>query len=192
MILPEYLEKEAKKYCKILNIPLVNGKIKGRENQRRVQEFIINRLKGDRMATKRIEEENKGNLNVVFKKLSSFVKIGSPIEEFIVEGIIKYGLGDYCKSQYKIGTKIVDFAFPIANLVVECDGKEYHFSDKLQIIKDQERDKYLARRHWKVLHIEGLAIRRNIRLCVEKIVEELKPYLSSKNMANLNKEILGG
>ena len=86
------------------------------------------------------------------------------------------GLGKHLRTQFNIGSKRVDFAFPIAKLVVEADGKEYHRANQRQLDRDMQRDKYLARKGWRVLHIEGLAIRRNLGLCLEKIKEQLKPY----------------
>lgn len=91
--------------------------------------------------------------------------------------MVKAGLDIHCKPQFEIGTKRVDIAFPIAKLVVECDGKEFHHDNQDQIDRDQKRDIYLAKKGWRVLHIEGLAIRRNIDLCVEKIKEQLRPYI---------------
>jgi len=77
------------------------------------------------------------------------------------------------EKQYSIGTKVVDFAFQEQKLVVECDGYKWHKQDKEQIERDIERDKYLARKGWRVLHFSGVQIRRNIEGCINEIKEAL-------------------
>ena len=77
------------------------------------------------------------------------------------------------EEQYKIGTKRVDFAYPNQRLVIECDGYKWHRQDKEQIERDIERDKYLARKGWRVLHFSGVQIRRNIKGCINEIKEAL-------------------
>ena len=63
----------------------------------------------------------------------------------------------------------MDFAYPEQKLAVECDGYKWHKQDKEQIEKDIERDKYLAKKGWRVLHFSGVQIRRNIKECINEI-----------------------
>ena len=177
MIYPDYLAEEVEKYCKICNIPLCSGAIpKNRLHE--VKEFIAARMKKDRLATRRIEEKKRFRVKgEALRKWLEENTTTSPIEEYLEMGLKNEGLSKYFKRQHPIGTKTVDFACEKAHLVVECDGKAYHHTDQEQIERDQERDKYLARKGWRVLHIEGLAIRRNIKLCTGKIQEAINPFL---------------
>ncbi len=172
MILPKYLEKELKKFCEIKNISMINGKIPS-QNILQVQDFINERMKKDRAITKRTEENKKLHISSILTRIMDGKEPEITIEDYMKDALIKADLFKDCKPQYEIGTKRVDFAFPDARLVVECDGREYHFTEAWQIERDQKRDKYLARKGWRVLHIEGLAIRRNIGLCIEKIKKAL-------------------
>jgi very-short-patch-repair endonuclease len=180
MIIPDYLLEEVKKYCDIRNIQLIKNQVPSK-NTREIEDFINNRMRKDRYMTRKQEEESKllvrSGVDVVLSQIMKY-KIESPIEEYLRDALAKEDLLKYFKSQHHIGTKIVDFACPLASLVVECDGKEYHHQNQLQIDRDFERDKYLARKGWKVLHLEGLAIRRNIKLCMDKIKDILKLYIN--------------
>ena len=147
--------------------------------QKDIHDFIRNRLEKERKINREIEAFNKFKVRTTLGKILKRLQVESPIEEILRNALLMAGLGKHLRTQFKIGAKRVDFAFPIARLAVEADGKEYHRADILQLEKDLERDKYLARRGWRVLHIEGLAIRRNIQLCVEKIKEELGEKVAS-------------
>lgn len=175
MLLPSYLENAVKVYCEAKNIPFVGGSVPERY-AREVEAFVLSKLAQDRKHTKKLELEYSRSMSGIVKTMmEGFVE--SPIEEYLFQALVAHGLDKHCRPQFEIGKKRVDFAFPIARLAVECDGKQYHHTEQQQIEKDQERDKYLARKGWRVLHIEGLAIRRNIDLCIEKINEHLKPFL---------------
>ena len=172
MILPEYLLPEVKKFCKIRGIKIVGDKIP--ENIiKDVEDFISNRLRLDRQINKNLEQMNRVKVRTTLSDMMKKLKVESPIEEILRDALIIEGLGKYLRTQFEIGTKRVDFVFPIARLVVEADGKEYHRDNQDQLDRDMQRDKYLARKGYRVLHIEGLAIRRNIRFCIDKIKEEL-------------------
>lgn len=178
MIYPKHMEEEVKKFCDICGIPILGGSIQ-REHVKTIENFVYSKMRTDRLITKRSEEINEGHVGTILNSILKNNIFDSPIEEFMAKAMEQHGLLKHAKTQYEIGTKRVDFAFPVARLVVECDGMEYHFSDQEQIEKDQKRDIYLARKGWRVLHIEGLAIRRNIGLCIEKIKNELNPFLNN-------------
>jgi len=178
MIYPSHLEAEVKKYCDISGIRIVNGNIPS-NRVREVEQFLRVKTRMDRIKTRRQEELSGLTMNLLVEnKMKTFTE--SPIEEFMYKGFIQRSIEKLCVPQMQIGTKRVDFAFPVAKLVVECDGKEFHFTEQAQIEKDQKRDQYLAKKGWRVLHIEGLAIRRNIDLCMDRIMEQLNPFIKNQ------------
>ena len=176
MILPDYLLPEVIKFCQAKNIPINNGNVP-KIYAGEINDFINHQLKLDREKTKAREEMNNASVGMQIKNIMAGLRVESPIEECLLNALTVEGLAPYLKTQFQIGTKRVDFAFPIARLVVEADGVEYHRANKGQLEADQKRDVYLARRGWRVLHIEGLAIRRNIKLCIDRIKQELDGYL---------------
>jgi len=120
------------------------------------------------------EKEEKNRLNITFDILTFYEDLGykqTPIEKYMENALLNEKL--FPDEQYKIGTKIVDFAFSKDKLVIECDGYKWHKQDKEQIEKDIERDKYLAKRGWRVLHFSGVQIRRNTEGCIKEIKEAL-------------------
>ena len=144
MILPDYLEKKVVEFCRVKGINYNRG-IYEKDNIFEIQDFISRIMKQDRIKTKKKEEidsmKTENILNTVLGKLvvvTDNEKV-SPIEKFLSNALINAKLDKYFKFQYPIGTKRVDFACPEAMLVVECDGKEYHFTDKLQIGKGSEK-----------------------------------------------------
>jgi len=181
MILDSYLLEKVKKYCQVAGIPFSKDKFSSK-NKTELQNFISGQTKKDRMITKRKEEDNKMSIGLMIKKMVGNVKVESPIEEYLCDALIQEDFANF-ETQYQIGKYRVDIAFVEYKLVVECDGQEYHFSDRQQIERDQARDKYLARKGWRVLHIGGLAIRRNIDLCIEKIREALGVEKVAKDKA---------
>jgi len=174
LIYPEHIQEEVFKYYKLAGINIEKGIVSSIQAEE-IKKFINYKLKVDRNKTRAIKYQRSFEINDELQKIKN--KFESPIEEYLYAAFIENGLDKHCRPQFEIGTKRVDFAFPIAKLAVECDGKRYHFTEKSQIEHDQKRDKYLARRGWRVLHIEGLAIRRNIDLCIKKVKENLVPFI---------------
>jgi len=74
--------------------------------------------------------------------------------------------------QKKIGKYQVDFFFPQADLVVEADGKDYHYT-KEQREKDEKRDYYLMKRGYTVVRFTGSEIFSNVERVVAKILSFL-------------------
>ena len=183
MLLPTYLEESVRLYCISKNIPMKDGSIPS-SYEREIGEFIQFKLKHDRLNTKIKEAEDALKIKNIIGFVSKELNIESPIEEFLYRAFVNHGLDKHCRPQFEIGKYRVDFAFPVAHLAVECDGKEYHFTEKHQIERDQLRDKYLARKGWRVLHIEGLAIRRKIDFCIQKIKENLYPFITDMGLSN--------
>lgn len=175
MIYPEHLEKQVLRYCEISNIPIKDGIIPSFFIPE-IERFLRVKQKIDKSQNRSEEEKNRFSLN---KETQKYIKevVESPIEEFMLLAIYKHGLEKHCRPQFQIGTKRVDIAFPIAKLVVECDGRAYHFLEEEQIEKDQKRDIYLAKKGWVVKHFDGLIIRRNIDVCIKEIQEYLNPFI---------------
>ncbi len=174
MIYPDYLTAQVFKFCKDSNIPIDGGYV-SKIDAEKTERFIHYQMTQNRNRTGHIERTRVTITDQDLKKMFNLCE--SPIEDYLLQAMVDVGLDKHCRPQFEIGKKRVDFAFPIAKLAVECDGKAYHFTDQTQIEKDQERDKYLARKGWRVLHIEGLAIRRNIELCIKKIVDQIRPFI---------------
>lgn len=122
------------------------------------------------------EKEDRDKLSISLAVMESlgdlFIYEKTPIEKYLANAIINTDI-PIAEEQYKIGTKKVDFAYPEQKLAVECDGYKWHKQDKEQIEKDIERDKYLAKKGWRVLHFSGVQIRRNIEGCIKEIKRAL-------------------
>ena len=177
MIYPEHIQEYVEFYCKSHNIPIIQGRV-CQQYKQQIEKIIALKMRSDRSHTRRIENEREGRIASLLPAVLDKVSIlESPIEDYLYKGLIEIGLSTHCQLQYQIGKYRVDFAFPDARLVVECDGKKYHFTESWQMEKDQKRDKYLARKGWRVLHIEGLAIRRHIDLCLKKITDNLRGFI---------------
>jgi len=121
------------------------------------------------------ERENRDKLSIKLGLIEYvndiFLTKETPIERYMENAMINYKIP--AEPQYEIGIKRVDFAYPQQRLVIECDGYKWHKQDKEQIEEDINRDKYLARKGWRVLHFSGIQIRRNIEGCINEIKEAL-------------------
>ena len=169
MIITEYIHKEVKKYSLDTNIQLKDGKVK-KENMTKIKTYIKKMVSRDKIHTRRMEERSNWKMGfpLFLNQLVGRV-VFSPIEQYLWEALKDATLPEAVERQHKIGPYTIDIAYPKIKLAVECDGKEYHEDDKRQIERDQRRDKYLARRGWRIIRISGIEIRRNIGACVEKI-----------------------
>lgn len=175
MMYSSHLETEVIKYCEVAGIPLINGIVPAQYSNQ-VNKFIESKMRADRIRTREKEELDQYNVGLMFKRSIGGLS-ESPIEEYMFNALVNAGLDMHCRRQFEIGKKRVDIAFPIAKLVVECDGKEFHHANIEQIEKDQARDKYLAKKGWQVKHFDGLSIRRNIDLCIEEIRGLIQPFI---------------
>lgn len=106
----------------------------------------------------------------------------SPIEEN-VWGDIRY-LGLPMLMQFPVDPYFIDFADPIKKMGIEVDGREFH----QDVIKDDERQRYLEERGWTIIRIEGnKTTKGRDDFFTEEIIEYLyelppeeKQYLISK------------
>jgi very-short-patch-repair endonuclease len=80
------------------------------------------------------------------------------------------GLGLRPLPQAPFGPYNVDFAFPEARLVVECDGAYWHSLPKQKRI-DHSKDAYLANRGWRVLRLTEAAIKASPATCAQAVLE---------------------
>jgi DNA helicase II / ATP-dependent DNA helicase PcrA len=94
------------------------------------------------------------------------------IEQHIAEALDKEGIS--FKAQALMGRYHVDFLVEKdrAQVVVECDGKAYHSSDK-EKEADRKRDLYLLERGYRVLRFTAGDINGKISWCVEQIKRAL-------------------
>lgn len=76
--------------------------------------------------------------------------------------------------QYPIGKYILDFFIQQGNikLNVECDGQEFHSSFEAKEY-DNERDKFMKSKGFKVIRFPGIIVWNNPKFCVEKIIKIL-------------------
>lgn len=176
MIYEKHLEQELLKYCEASGIQLRDGVVPAKYVGQ-VNQFLSYRMRFERNKNREIEETSKLKINPFLEAIIKS-QVESPLEEYMMGAFVEHGIFEHCQTQFQIGTKRVDFAFPIAKLVVECDGRQYHVEDGELMEKDQKRDIYLARKGWVVKHFDGLMIRRNIQLCMEEILAYLKPFLA--------------
>lgn len=185
MILEDKFMEEITKFCKIKNIPIVNGKIPP-VYEGEIKEYIQSRLKKERQVTARLEESIQQKIDFsiwgIMKKWDND-RFDSPIEDYLWDALEREELSFMARRQFEIGHYKIDIAFPNAKLAIECDGAEYHRGNELQLERDQKRDKYLARKGWRTLRIEGIAIRRDINYCIERIKRGLGDLLPIKQLS---------
>ena len=73
----------------------------------------------------------------------------TPIEQWLWEDMRNANMVMY--PQWPIGEFFVDFANPMAMVVIECDGKAFHRDHK----KDARRDAWLTERGWTIYRFSG-------------------------------------
>lgn len=111
---------------------------------------------------------------IIFDNAENITPIENRLKEVLDKRKIEYSF------QYKIGPYVLDFYFERKSkkLNVECDGKEYHFSD-IAIKHDQNRNKYMLSNGISVLRFTGSEIWNDAQNCVN-IIEN---FLEGKHTA---------
>lgn len=176
MILPEFFERELIKYCEIHKIPIRNGMIPIKYKSA-IETYIEDRLRKERFVTRQQEEKNRLTITLTLASIMGRIQPNeSPIEMYLWDALEREGLTYMARKHFGVGCYEIDIAFPVCKLAIECDGVEYHRANQLQLERDQKRDKYLAQKGWRTLRIEGIAIRRNINFCIEKIKNMLGDF----------------
>lgn len=101
------------------------------------------------------------------------LKEDSPIERKMANEL-RYRKIDF-KRQLRVGKYEVDFAIQgDANIIVECDGYDWHNRTYEQVERDRKRDAFLQGKGWIVLHYTGAEIKNNVVKCVNQIENILK------------------
>jgi very-short-patch-repair endonuclease len=173
MILEEKFLSIIQDFCDINKIKVVNGRIPEIYSSQ-IQGYIKKRLQHERAITRNLEKQNEMKIgNIASRILFGIQVLDSPIEQYLWDAIEREGLDYLARRQFEIKPYKIDIAFPIARLAVECDGREYHRENVQQLERDQRRDKFLARKGWRTLRIEGIAIRKDIQFCIKKIKDAL-------------------
>lgn len=65
----------------------------------------------------------------------------------------------------------------IAEVVVECDGHDFHEKTKAQVARDKKRDRAIAAAGYHVLHFTGSEIWRNPEGCAREVIRFLQAEL---------------
>lgn len=102
------------------------------------------------------------------KKRKEVKQVESPIERKLLAWLHQYGI--FPELQYEIPPYRVDFAIPSMNLVIECDGAEFHSTDE-QRQRDQKRDKFLNNKGWTVKRFTGSKIYNEPYNIAKEIIE---------------------
>jgi very-short-patch-repair endonuclease len=168
------IEESVKKYIKQLGLSL-DDKV-SEEQAQQIRDFINYEIKRRKIETKNIQKDNeelaKWSIKDFIKGITSQIS-ESPIEDCIYNALCLAGLVEF-KQQYQVGKYRVDFAFPKERVCIEADGHQWHRENPQQIERDNKRDIYLAHRGWRTIHLEGIAIKRDLESCMAKINNALK------------------
>lgn len=91
--------------------------------------------------------------------LTFFVSMGRTLRREMVE------------REVQVGAYYVDFGFitGAGQQAIEIDGQDFH----MDVVKEQERDEYLARYGWRVLHIQAVDLYRNPENVKRRVVDFL-------------------
>jgi len=73
---------------------------------------------------------------------------------------------------YQITYNVVDLAFPQQKIAIEIDGDYWHSTPR-QKDKDRIRDERLKKIGWKILRIKEFEVRKDVKICVDKIEQFL-------------------
>jgi len=92
--------------------------------------------------------------------------------------------------QYVIGKRFVcDFAIPVFNIIIECDGDYWHANPKIynhskldyrqrnKVNRDKFKKKCLRKKGWKVFRFFESNINKSPQKCIDKIFKEIKKQL---------------
>lgn len=137
-----------------------------------------------------IEKDGKTILNTLDDELIDIDKeCESPIEKIMYLALMIYwqinvtnGIGIQIIAQEEIGKYRVDFhitAYALVGfekrkelskeLIIECDGHDFHEKTKEQVSKNNNRDYELKKQGYEVLHFSGSEIFNKPMLCAGKV-----------------------
>ncbi|MEW6096236.1 MAG: DUF559 domain-containing protein [bacterium] len=101
----------------------------------------------------------------------SIYQTESPIEDVMVEILLNLKIEFEC--QKKIGKYRVDFLIQ-PNIIIECDGKEYHRTNLNQILNDCKRDRDLIKKGFIILRYSGYGILNQKNEIIKEIKEVIR------------------
>lgn len=111
----------------------------------------------------------------------------SPIEDRLAEAF------DHLKAAYErqflFHGRKYDFAMPEAQLLIECDGYDYHKTPE-QMDKDTRRDREASHYGWRVERFTGSQINRSAIVCALEAIHIRDIQISILNLA-VSKEMCG-
>jgi very-short-patch-repair endonuclease len=91
----------------------------------------------------------------------------------------------YVEEQKAIGNYKVDFAIETRfkgkefKIAIECDGHDFHEKTKAQALRDKQRDRYLIKEGYTVMHFTGSEIYANPYKCVCEVLQIIFPEIFS-------------
>lgn len=146
--------------------------ITGTRDSSVISDFIGYEIRRRRLETARKKGIDRLRIGCIVRNvLNSKIAPDFRIQRYFWDALVGEGLAENCEVRYKIGAEIVDFAFLNLKIAVECDTYQWQKYDGEYIERDQERDRYLARKGWIVLHLGRNEIVADIEGCIGKIRE---------------------
>lgn len=73
-----------------------------------------------------------------------------------------------------------------AQLVIECDGHDFHYNSKEKIEKDRIRERDIIRQGYQVIRYTGTELYRSSRKCALETIKLLENKLSNEKFKSLN------
>lgn len=86
------------------------------------------------------------------------------------------------RPQQRVGDYRVDFVVAYAffgaelDLVVECDGHEFHERTKHQAARDKRRDRFLTAQGYRILRFTGAEIHASAAKCAADVIEMVMAF----------------
>jgi very-short-patch-repair endonuclease len=101
----------------------------------------------------------------------------TPAEKKLYAAFILCGLVPFPQYKFRLKGKTiaVDFAFPKAKIVVECDGKNHNTT--IQKCRDKKRDELLWKYGWRVVRLKDEVILFDPDKCVAIVKDEIESML---------------
>lgn len=107
----------------------------------------------------------------------------SPLERMLYYEL-RYTYKDQIVPQHPLGPYWIDFAIPKYKLALECDGFQYHSSEKARL-HDRNRDAYMKRVGWKVMRFTYKDLcKENIAQSIQQIHDYTSKATQKKRKAN--------
>lgn len=133
------------------------------------------------LAVRFLYEQLKGGHSPSLDRL--MFQTDSPLERMLYYEL-RYVYKGQVVPQYPLGPYWIDFAIPKHKLALECDGYQYHSSEKARL-HDRNRDVYMKRAGWKVMRFTYKDLcRENIAQSIQQIHDYTSKTIQKKKRAN--------